>query len=101
MNKSELIDAIAGQSGLSKADSGRALEAVTEVIVKAVASGDSVALVGFGTFEAKERAAREGRNPATGEALKIPAKRVPGFKAGAKFREAVEAKAKPKGGKKK
>ena len=91
MNKSELIDAIAAKTELSKVASGKALDAVIEAIVQAVAKGDGVSLVGFGSFKASARAAREGKNPKTGEKIKIPATTVPKFSAGATFKAAVAA----------
>ena len=91
MNKSELIDAIAAKTELSKVASGKALDAVIETIVEAVAKGDGVSLVGFGSFKAAARAAREGKNPKTGEKLKIAATIVPKFSAGASFKAAVAA----------
>ena len=89
MNKSELIDAIAAAADISKADAGRALEATLDAVTGALKKGDSVSLVGFGTFSVKERAAREGRNPQTGETIKIAAATVPGFKAGKALKDAV------------
>ncbi len=89
MNKTELIDAIAASADIPKAAAGRALDAVVESITGALKSGDSVALVGFGTFGVKDRAARTGRNPQTGAAIQIPAARVPGFKAGKALKDAV------------
>ena len=83
MNKTELINAIAAETGLSKADAAKALNATTAAIAKAVKAGDKVALVGFGTFAPAERPARTGKNPRTGEVLEIPAKTVVKFKAGA------------------
>lgn len=91
MNKSELIDAIAARTDLSKAAAGKALDAVVESIVEAVAKGDSVSLVGFGAFKATARAAREGKNPKTGEKIKIAATTVPKFAAGATFKATVAA----------
>lgn len=82
MNKTELIAAVAEKSGMSKKDAERAIALTFETIAETVAKGDKVQLVGFGTFEAKERCARTGRNPKTGEAIEIPAGRVPVFKAG-------------------
>ena len=82
MNKSELIDAIAEKGGLSKTDAGKALDATIASITEALKSGDTVTLVGFGTFNVKERAARTGRNPQTGATLEIKASKVPSFKAG-------------------
>jgi DNA-binding protein HU-beta len=92
MNKSELIESIAKSSELTKADSERALTAAIAAIVKAVAKGDTVTLVGFGTFKSVKRAARTGRNPATGAALKIAASTSPKFTAGATFKTAVAGK---------
>ena len=80
MNKSDLIDAVAGDADLSKASAGRAVDAVLDGIAGALGNGDSVSLVGFGTFSVRHRAAREGRNPQTGAAMHIPASKVPGFK---------------------
>ena len=89
VNKSELIDAIAAASDISKADAGRALDATLDAVTGALKKGDSVSLVGFGTFSVKQRAAREGRNPQTGETIKIAAANVPGFKAGKALKDAV------------
>jgi DNA-binding protein HU-beta len=89
MNKGELIEAVSGEAGLSKADATRAVEALLATVTKALKAGDQVALVGFGTFVAKKRAAREGRNPRTGEMIQIPASVVPGFKAGKALKDAV------------
>lgn len=89
MNKSELIDAIAAAADLSKADAGRALDATIDAITGALKKGDSVSLVGFGTFAVKQRAAREGRNPQTGKTIQIAAATVPGFKAGKALKDAV------------
>ncbi len=91
MNKSELIDAIAAKTELSKAASGKALDAMIETIVHAVAKGDGISLVGFGSFKAAPRAAREGKNPKTGEKIKIAATTVPKFSAGATFKATVAA----------
>ena len=96
MNKAELIDAIAESTELSKVSSGKALDAVIETIVKAVAKGDGVSLVGFGSFKAAARAAREGKNPKTGEKIKIAATTVPKFSAGATFKAAVAEASKGK-----
>ncbi|HSH26732.1 MAG TPA: HU family DNA-binding protein [Wenzhouxiangella sp.] len=90
MNKSELIDSIADGSGLSKADAQRALDATIESITKTLKKGDTVSLVGFGTFSVKKRAARTGRNPATGETIKIKASKTPAFKAGKGFKDAIK-----------
>lgn len=92
MNKSELIEAIAKSAELTKADAERALSAAVETVVKAVAKGDTVTLVGFGTFKSSKRAARTGRNPQTGKELKIAATTVPRFTAGATFKAAVAGK---------
>lgn len=91
MNKSELIDAIAAAADLSKADAGRALDATIESITGALKKGDSVSLVGFGTFQVKDRAAREGRNPQTGATIQIAAAKVPSFKAGKALKDAVNS----------
>ncbi len=89
MNKVELIAEIAEKSGLSKKDAEKALAATVEAITEAVVKGDKVQLVGFGSFEAKQREARTGRNPKTKEAIEIPATRVPAFKAGRALKDAV------------
>lgn len=89
MNKSELVDAIAASADISKAAAGRALDSMVESITGALAQGDSVTLIGFGTFSVKDRAARTGRNPQTGAEIKIAAARVPGFKAGKSLKDAV------------
>lgn len=89
MNKSELIDAIAASADISKAAAGRALDAVTDSITDALKKGDQVALVGFGTFVVKERAARTGRNPQTGQPIEISAAKIPSFKAGKALKDAV------------
>ena len=96
MNKSDFIDAIAARTELSKVASGKALDAVTDIIVEAVAKGDGVSLVGFGSFKAAARAAREGKNPKTGEKIKIAATTVPKFSAGATFKAAVAEASKGK-----
>ena len=89
MNKTELIAAVAEQAELSKKDSEKALKAFVDVITEELKKGDKVQIVGFGTFEARKRAARTGRNPQTGKEIKIAAKTVPAFSAGKKFKEAV------------
>ena len=91
MNKSELIEAIATSSDLSKAAAGRALDATLDTITNALKDGEQVVLVGFGTFQVKDRAARTGRNPQTGEAIQIKAAKVPGFKAGKALKESVNS----------
>ncbi|NLN28349.1 MAG: HU family DNA-binding protein [Firmicutes bacterium] len=90
MNKTELINAVAERSGLTKKAANDAVEAVLESITNALANGEKVTLVGFGTFEVRERAARKGVNPATGEPIDIPAAKVPAFKAGKALRDAVK-----------
>lgn len=85
MNKTDLINAIAAEAGLTKADAAKALNATTAAIANAVKAGDKVTLVGFGTFAPAERPARTGKNPRTGEALTIPAKKVVKFKAGSEL----------------
>ena len=89
MNKGELVDAVAGSAGLSRADAAKAVDATLEAIQGTLASGGGVSLVGFGTFSVKARAARMGRNPRTGEAIQIKASNVPGFKAGKGLKDAV------------
>jgi DNA-binding protein HU-beta len=89
VNKGELVDAIAKQANVTKKDADAILTVVLEVILETVAAGDKVTLVGFGTFERRERQAREGRNPATGKPIQIPATQVPAFAAGKLFKEKV------------
>ncbi len=89
MNKSELIDQIAAQADLPKAAAGRALDATIEAVTNALKGGDTVTLVGFGSFQVKERAARTGRNPQTGKAIEIAAAKNPTFKAGKALKDAV------------
>ena len=89
MNKVELVAAVAEKANLTKKDAEKALAAVLDSIVDAVANGDKVALVGFGTFETRERAARTGRNPRTNETITIAASKQPAFKAGKAFKDAV------------
>lgn len=93
MNKSELVDAIAQKAGATKKDADAILSAAVAVVMESVAGGDKVVLVGFGSFQAKDRKAREGRNPSTGQPIKIPASRVPGFSAGKEFKEKVAPRA--------
>ena len=92
MNKTELIDAIAKRSELSKAAASRALDSTIAVITETLVSGDAVTLIGFGCFKTGARAAREGKNPKTGEKLKIAATTVPKFSAGSALKAAVAAK---------
>lgn len=89
MNKSELIDAVAAGADISKAAAGRALDAMIEAVTSALKNGDQVNLVGFGTFVVRERAARSGRNPRTGETIEIKAAKNPSFKAGKALKDAV------------
>ena len=92
MNKTELIESIAKDTGLTKKDAAKALDAITGTVTKALKKKDKVQLVGFGTFETAKRAAREGKNPQTGAAIKIPAATVPKFKAGKALKDAVNKK---------
>ena len=89
MNKVELAAAIASETGLSRKDSEAAVKAFIDVVAKELEKGEKVQLVGFGTFEVAERAAREGRNPATGESMQIEASRAPKFKAGKALKDAI------------
>lgn len=89
MNKSELIEAVAERADMTKADAGRAVDAVVAAITEALKQQDDVALVGFGTFTVRERAARSGRNPQTGATIDIAAAKVPAFKAGKALKDAV------------
>ena len=89
MNKSELVDHVAESADISKAAATRAVESALEAITQALGNGESVALVGFGTFLVRERAARAGRNPKTGEAIQIAAAKVPAFKAGKALKDAL------------
>lgn len=101
MNKTELVDAIAKQANLTKADAAKALEAFLDVVSETLQKKDKVTLIGFGTFETRERAARTGRNPQTGKEIRIAASTSPVFKPGKKLKEslnphAVKAPAKPR-----
>ena len=89
MNKADIISSIADHAELSKADAGRALDALIEVVKKTLKKGDSVSLVGFGTFSVRKRAARTGRNPRTGATIKIKASEIPAFKAGKALKDAI------------
>ena len=89
MNKTELVAAIAEEAGLSKKDAEKALKAFTDVVAEDLAKGEKIQLVGFGTFEVVERPAREGRNPKTGESMKIAASKAPKFKAGKALKDVV------------
>ncbi|HGJ5916713.1 HU family DNA-binding protein [Arsenophonus nasoniae] len=90
MNKTELINKVSKKSGLAKKDAEKAVNAFTETITESLKSGNSVQLVGFGSFQVKTRAAREGRNPQTGKAIKIAGTNIPSFKAGQKLKDAVK-----------
>ncbi|EGW40004.1 MULTISPECIES: HU family DNA-binding protein [unclassified Desulfosporosinus] len=90
MNKAELVSAVAEKADMSKKDAEKAVKAVFEVIEESLAQSEKVQLVGFGTFEVKERAERTGRNPQTKETILIPAAKVPGFKAGKALKDAVQ-----------
>ncbi|MFN3919089.1 MAG: HU family DNA-binding protein [Methylohalobius sp.] len=90
MNKSELIDAIADKANLTKADAARALDAFIDTVTASLSEGKTVTLIGFGTFTVKERQERQGRNPRTGEPMKIKAAKIPAFKAGKTLRDAVQ-----------
>jgi len=89
MNRQELIEALASKTNSTKADADRSIAALIDIVSSTLKKGDSVQLVGFGTFEVRKRAARAGRNPATGAAIKIKAAKVPAFKAGAGLKAAV------------
>ncbi len=89
MNKSELVSAMAEKSGLTKADSERAYKAFVETVTETLAGGDTLSLIGFGTFLVRERSARTGRNPRTGESIQIKASKNPSFKAGKALKDAV------------
>ena len=91
MNKTELVAAVAEQAGLSKKDAEAAVKAFTDVVAEALKAGDKIQVVGFGTFEVSERAAREGRNPRTGETMTIEASKTPKFKAGKALKDLVNA----------
>ncbi len=89
MNKSQLIEEVANAADLSKADAGRAIDSLVDVIADALKQGDQVSMTGFGTFSIRERAARTGRNPQTGEQIEIKASKVPAFKAGKALKDSV------------
>lgn len=95
MNKSELVDALADATGMTKADSGKAIDALFDtdsgVIATALKKGERVQITGYGTFETKQRKARTGRNPRTGETIKIPATKTPSFRAGKGLKDAVKS----------
>ncbi len=89
MNKADVVDAVAESADISKAAAGRAVDAVLDIVSKSLSNGDSVTLVGFGTFSVRDRAARSGRNPRTGETIQIAASKLPVFKAGKALKDAV------------
>ena len=89
MNKNDLVSTVAGKTGLSKSDAGKAVDAVFDAVTDSLKKGDEVRLVGFGTFTVSERAATEGRNPRTGEKITIPASKQPKFKAGKGLKDSV------------
>jgi DNA-binding protein HU-beta len=89
MNKTEIIEAMADAADISKAAAGRALDGMVDSIITALAKGDQVSLIGFGTFSVRERAARTGRNPQTGQSIQIKASKTPSFKAGKALKDAV------------
>ncbi|GAX89713.1 HU family DNA-binding protein [Effusibacillus lacus] len=90
MNKTDLVNSVAEKSELTKKDAARAVDAVFESIMEALVRGDKVQLIGFGNFETRERAARKGRNPQTGEEIEIAASKVPAFKPGKALRDAIK-----------
>ena len=92
MNKSELVNAIAKEADVTIDNANKCLDALTKAITQSLAKNDNVTLVGFGTFQVKDRSAREGRNPKTGETIQIKASKVPSFKAGKTLKEAVNKK---------
>ncbi len=89
MNKSEFVDAVANDINITKADAAKAVDSVVNIITNTLKDGDQLNLVGFGSFQVKDRAARTGRNPRTGEAIKIKASKMPTFKAGKALKDAV------------
>ena len=89
MNKTDLVNAVAEKTELSKKDAGKAVDAVFETVMDSLSKGEKVQIIGFGNFEVRDRAARKGRNPQTGEEIEIPASKVPAFKAGKALRDAV------------
>jgi len=89
MNKQELIAAVAAEAGISKADAAKAVDAFSASVTQALKKGDSVSLIGFGTFKVSQRAARTGRNPQTGKEIKIAARKAPAFVAGKALKDAV------------
>ncbi|XZF15705.1 HU family DNA-binding protein [Chitinophagaceae bacterium MMS25-I14] len=96
MNKAELIDQVSKDAGITKAQADEVLNSITDTIIATLKKGDKVTLVGFGTFSVSQRAARNGRNPQTGETIKIKASKVPKFKAGKEFSEKIATAKTPK-----
>ena len=94
MNKNEFVSSVAAKAGLSKADAKKAIDAFCETVSEVLKANDKITLVGFGTFEVTKRAARTGKNPQTGKAIKIPASKAPKFKAGKGLKETVNSKKK-------
>ncbi len=92
MNKAELVEAVASKANITKKQAEECLDLAINTIIKSVTKGEKVALVGFGTFQSRERKARKGRNPKTGVELNIPAKKVPAFSAGKQFKQSVNKK---------
>jgi len=90
MNKTDLVNAVAEKSELSKKDAGKAVDAVFDSIMDSLSEGEKVQIIGFGNFEVRDRSARKGRNPQTGEEIEIPASKVPAFKAGKALKDAVK-----------
>ena len=90
MNKTEFIAALAEKTGMKKTDAEKAVKGFTELVAETLKTGEKVSLVGFGTFEVRERAAKQGRNPRTGEAMEIPASKLPAFRAGQQLKDAVK-----------
>ncbi len=90
MNKTDLVNAVAETSELSKKDAAKAVDAVFQTIMDSLKSGDKVQIIGFGNFEVRDRSARKGRNPQTGEEIQIPASKVPAFRAGKALKDAVK-----------
>lgn len=90
MNKTDLVNAVAESTDLSKKDAGKAVDAVFQTIMDSLGTGERVQIIGFGNFEVRDRSARKGRNPQTGEEIQIPASKVPAFKAGKALRDAVK-----------
>ena len=89
MNKADFVTAVSDASGLTKVDAAKAVEGIIKVVEKALKKGDTISLVGFGTFAVRKRAARTGRNPRTGATIKIKASKIPAFKAGKALKEAI------------